>query len=114
MAAPVRPGQHSLFGGVDPARPAAPAFRSAKANGYAAPPGTGPEDETCGSCGNCIVRELKAARGRRFYKCEVMLRSWTNERSSDVLLNSPACKHFKPGAPRSTTVRQLRDKTWKD
>ena len=114
MAAPTRPGQFALFGGVEPAPVQPSAMRSPKANGYAAPPGTGPNGETCGTCQHCTVHEAtRGPRTRRWYKCEVMVRNWTYSRGSDVLLTSPACRHFQPGEPHPSTVRKLRHPEWK-
>ena len=112
-----RPSQHTLFGAPEPARrvrPDADHLGNPRPNGYAAAPGSGPEGETCSTCKHCACREFKSrGRLRRFYKCEVMLRSWTPGRETDITLRSPACRHWEPGEPHATTVRQLRDKTWK-
>lgn len=54
--------------------------------GYAAPPGTGPPGETCGSCEHL-------ARVRRFTKCD--LRAWTHTRRTDVLVRAAACQRWE-------------------
>lgn len=93
------PDQGGIFGGNGPPRRYRGTPQPSPA-GYAAPPGTGPEGETCGSCGHCVFRMF---RGRRFYKCENAARKWDRTRASDVLLHSPSCAQWKPGKPRETS-----------
>lgn len=63
-----------------------------KPNGYAALPGTGPEGERCRTCehavgtGNC---------SRTYYKCALMRTKWTSGPGTDILLRSPACRHWE-------------------
>lgn len=55
--------------------------------GYAATPGSGPADETCGSC-----RHLTRVRyGRTYLKCELTRAAWTKAARTDVRAGSPAC-----------------------
>lgn len=112
-----RPAQATLFGAPEPAKVDRGAYRSPRPSGYAAEPGTGPAGETCGTCGHCrwreLVRRRPGARPRRFYKCAAATPSWTNDRSSDVLLTSPACRHHEHGAPQPTHVHRVRT-TWND
>lgn len=56
--------------------------------GYAAPPGTGPEGETCGSCEHL-------ARFRRFPKCALNHGAWTHTRRTDVLVRAVACQRWE-------------------
>jgi len=56
--------------------------------GYAAMPGTGPTDETCGSC-------KFAVRGRRWLKCELIRARWTHGRGTDILARTPACSKWQ-------------------
>lgn len=56
--------------------------------GYAAPPGTGPQGETCGSC-----RHL--CRGRRWAKCAMIEGKWTHSRKTDVLVGAHACSKWE-------------------
>lgn len=77
--------------------------RYARASGYAAPPGTGPEGETCGTCAHCRIRAI--GKHRRVYKCALMINAWNGDRATDVLKRSPACAKFAHGQPRSTTTR---------
>jgi len=59
-----------------------------KANGYAAPPGTGPAGETCGSCEHI-------SHGRRWAKCDLTRACHTGGRRTDVLTRSPACNKWE-------------------
>ena len=78
-----------------------PTLRQRKENagrpqGYAAPPGTGPRGETCRTCEFAVRRQ----GGRKFYwKCAAWLRiyhrQWNNSYGTDILLKSPACKHWQ-------------------
>lgn len=60
--------------------------------GYAAPPGTGPAGETCGSCAHHATRRF----AKVYHKCALMVARWTGGAGSDVLLKSPACKRWAP------------------
>jgi hypothetical protein len=65
--------------------------------GYAAQPGTGPENETCRTCSQCTVKEFK----NNYYKCTIMEKTWTRGRATDILLRSKACKKWKGKANSS-------------
>lgn len=60
--------------------------------GYASIPGTGPKGETCKTCehaigtGNC---------SKVYYKCRLMKTHWTGGPGTDILLRSPACRHWE-------------------
>lgn len=56
--------------------------------GYAAPVGTGPRGETCGSCKH-------ASRYRRFIKCDSNRARHTHGRGSDILARSAACSKWE-------------------
>ena len=56
--------------------------------GYFYHPGTGPADETCGSCKHIMA-------GRRWYKCGLNRARWTGGRGSDILVRSLACKYWE-------------------
>jgi len=58
------------------------------AHGYAAPPGTGPKGETCGTC---LHRELKKY-ANVYYKCGLMRACWTGGQGTDIRVRSPACR----------------------
>jgi len=57
--------------------------------GYRGIPGTGPEGETCGSCGNRVTNQHQ----RKYYKCG--LTKWTNGAATDIRLKSPACSFWR-------------------
>lgn len=59
--------------------------------GYAAMPGTGPEGETCGSCGHLYRNRL----AKTYLKCELMQRFWTGGAGTDVRARSPACRNWQ-------------------
>ena len=61
--------------------------RDPEPKGYAAPPGTGPEGETCGSCRH-IMRVPWA-------KCGLVKDRWTHSRGSDVKVRAPACRRWE-------------------
>jgi hypothetical protein len=56
--------------------------------GYFYHPGTGPVNETCGSCKHCTGF-------RRYKKCDLNKSRWTHSRTTDILVKSPACKHWE-------------------
>lgn len=59
--------------------------------GYAAPPGTGPDGETCGSCRHLFRNRM----AKTYLKCGLMWRFWTGGAGSDVLAKSPACRNWE-------------------
>ena len=101
MVAHHLPGQLDLFEATN-----APAMTDAErkrmrrrasnaARGYAAPPGTGPEGETCRSC-----RHLARVRySRTFLKCELNRAAWTKAPWTDIRAGSPACRKWQAGDP---------------
>lgn len=59
-------------------------------NGYYAPPGTGPDGETCKSC-----RFASAVRmSKTYWKC-ARRGHWTTSYGSDIRLKSPACRGWE-------------------
>lgn len=52
--------------------------------GYAAPPGTGPAGQTCGSCRHIW-------RFGRFNKCTLRRGAWTCGYGTDILARAAAC-----------------------
>ncbi len=63
-------------------------------NGYAAPPGTGPAGETCGTCQH--KHSMSSNSGsKRFIKCLAAQERWTHGEGSDILAKSPACRAWK-------------------
>lgn len=61
-----------------------------QAKSYAGKPGTGPEGETCGSCGHLIRKHL----AKVYRKCGLMERHWTGGKGTDVLATAPACRNW--------------------
>ncbi len=62
-----------------------------RGEGYAANPGSGPADETCGTCSH--LRAMSLARGRRVFKCGVLhTRHW--KPNTDIVKHAPACLHW--------------------
>ena len=56
--------------------------------GHVAPPGSGPEGETCGSCEHvCPVRLAR----KTVYKCGKAKHRWTGGRATDIRLKDAAC-----------------------
>ena len=66
-------------------------------NGYAAPPGTGPEGKTCKDCAHKQRRGNYG--GKSFLKCELRQATWTHGEGTDILAGSPACSKFAPQEP---------------
>lgn len=66
--------------------------RVTKANGYAAQPGTGPEDEFCKTCAH-YRRTMTHAKS--YPKCFLRERFWTHGPGSDIRAKSPACRHWE-------------------
>lgn len=59
--------------------------------GHAAPPGTGPDGKTCGTC-----KHLTRLRFSKTYlKCELRRKSWTGGAGSDVRKKDAACRFFE-------------------
>jgi hypothetical protein len=84
-------------------------MRTEVANGYAAPPGTGPTTESCSTCTHCRYRELRGS-ATRFYKCGQMTAQWDRSRETDILLRSPACRLWEAGEPSLSTT-YIRDRS---
>ena len=56
--------------------------------GHAAPPGTGPAGESCGTCAHYCLRTI----GSRMYsKCGVIPSRQTHGKNTDIFKNDPAC-----------------------
>lgn len=64
--------------------------------GYAAPPGTGPAGETCGSCEHLYRNRM----AKTYLKCSLMSGVWTGGAGTDILAKAPACRLWKrPPSP---------------
>lgn len=73
------------------------ARKSPTPRGYAAPPGTGPAGETCGSCRHLARRSL----AKTYLKCELMSAVWTGGGGTDVKAKAPACRRWE--SPQQVT-----------
>lgn len=60
--------------------------------GYAAHPGSGPANETCGSCAHRVRSMLRS--GRVFQKCALMKHAWTSGPGSDIKCKTTACNRW--------------------
>lgn len=67
--------------------------RDPEPNGYAAPPGTGPSDQTCRTCCHLFRNEMRS--GKAFLKCSLRRADWTGGRKSDILAKAPACRMWE-------------------
>ena len=64
-----------------------------KMRGHAMPPGTGPKDETCGSCQHYTSVQGGA---RTWPKCGLARARWTGGSGSDIRKKDPACSKWEP------------------
>lgn len=62
--------------------------RPTEPRGYAMPPGTGPEGETCGTCEH-IMRTAK------YRKCELNRARWTHGPGTDIKARTAACSKWE-------------------
>lgn len=60
--------------------------------GYAAPPGTGPEGETCKTCAHIHRNEMS----KTYLKCGLMSAHWTGGPATDIRAGWPACRLWEP------------------
>jgi hypothetical protein len=65
--------------------------RPDRAHPYA--PGSGPKGQTCGTCAKCVCRQF---RHKRYYKCHVLMKTWTGGAATDIKLRDPACRSWEP------------------
>jgi hypothetical protein len=56
--------------------------------GYAAPPGTGPKGEACGTCWH----KSGVQYANKYHKCCLMKAAWTGGAATDIRVRSPACR----------------------
>lgn len=62
-----------------------------KKHGHAAPIGTGPEGETCGSCEHLCRNRL----ARTYFKCWLRSATWTGGYGTDVRVRDAACAKWE-------------------
>lgn len=67
---------------------AKPPRKTPQPKGYASRPGSGPKDQTCGSCAHCIRKNVNQ---RSFFKCALRRKDWGYTRTTDILFRAPAC-----------------------
>lgn len=72
-----------------------PKRKPTQPNGYAAPPGTGPQGETCGSC-KWLYRNHQS---KTYLKCEKNRPFWTGGPGSDIRAKAPACREWGADRP---------------
>lgn len=89
-----RPQQSTIFGTVEPAPVQGKAKGYGIRGGYPARPGTGPADETCGTCKNLVNRHK---RGRVYRKCS---HTETKDQTTDIAKRSPACLLWRASLQR--------------
>lgn len=58
---------------------------------YAAKPGTGPANETCGSCKHIYRKHM----AKTYIKCALVARFWTGGGGTDVKARAPACQKWE-------------------
>lgn len=63
-------------------------------SGHAAPPGSGPQGETCGSCRHLARKRM----AKTYLKCALMQAIWTGGGGTDVRARDPACAKWEAGA----------------
>ena len=61
-----------------------------KKRGHAAPIGTGPVGETCGSCAHLAANRM----AKTYHKCGLMRAVWTGGYGTDVRVRDAACKRW--------------------
>jgi hypothetical protein len=63
-----------------------------KKHGHAGTPGEGPDQQTCGSCGQIRSRQIGPWET---FKCNRMRAKWTDSSDSDVRRKDPACEKWE-------------------
>lgn len=67
--------------------------RDESVRGYVARPGSGPKNETCGTCKHlCRIKYSKT-----YLKCGLVKHAWTASPKTDVRAKSPACQLWERG-----------------
>lgn len=65
-------------------------------SGHAAPVGSGPPGETCGTCQHLSRRTM----AKTYLKCELMRAKWTGGGATDVRARDAACSKWVPHHPK--------------
>jgi len=63
--------------------------------GHAAPPGSGPQGETCGSCEHIFRKSLS----KTYIKCALARARWTGGGGTDIRVRDPACRLWEKAKP---------------
>lgn len=66
------------------------------ARGHVAPPGTGPEGETCGTCAHLFRKTLAST----YLKCGLNEAKWTGGGKTDVRARDHACRMWEKRAAK--------------
>lgn len=80
------------IGSPVPPPPGTDKRRVTQPKGYAAPPGTGPQGETCKTCEHYVRRDGSA---KKYLKCALVRARWTNGPGTDIKAGSPACLYWE-------------------
>src|SRR5690349_4201789 len=75
-----------------------------KPNGYAAPPGTGPDGRTCADCQHYCIKRM----GNTYRKCGLMRANWTGGPGTDIKARAPACRNFLDGNAKASSLVALK------
>lgn len=59
--------------------------------GYVAPPGTGPDGETCKTCRHIYRNQMS----KTYLKCGLNRAAWTGGPGSDIRASAPACRMWE-------------------
>lgn len=62
-----------------------------KKRGHAAPPGTGPKGQTCGTCRHLARKHM----AKTYLKCALMEAVWTGGGGTDVRARDLACRKWE-------------------
>lgn len=76
---------------VEEARRLLKAKGGGQKRGYAAPPGTGPKGQTCGTCRHLYRNRM----AKTYLKCSLMRSVWTGGAGTDILAKAPACRLYE-------------------
>lgn len=71
------------------------------ARGHVAPPGTGPEGETCGSCEHLVRKHM----AKVYLKCGLNQAKWTGGGKSDVRARDHACSKWEKASPHQREAK---------
>jgi hypothetical protein len=73
-------------------RPSMDKPKAGQPKGYAAPPGSGPKGETCGTCQHAV----RVNGGRKdYWKCSLLRNRWTSSYGTDIRLKWASCRHWE-------------------